>query len=86
MKPVRRSRASRFVKPLMVFTWHFCHFRSSRSTHWIVAEDCSATLVEIANELSDLPFGQLIAFSVFPLASLHSGSLGGTVLIRGTNW
>uniref|UniRef100_M1DWF2 Uncharacterized protein n=1 Tax=Solanum tuberosum TaxID=4113 RepID=M1DWF2_SOLTU len=26
---------------------------------------------------------QLIAFSVFPLASSHSGSLGGTVLLRG---
>uniref|UniRef100_M1DBI6 Isopentenyltransferase n=1 Tax=Solanum tuberosum TaxID=4113 RepID=M1DBI6_SOLTU len=49
------------------------------------AEDCSATLVEIADELGDPPFGQLIAFSVLPLASSHSGSLRGTVLLRGTD-
>uniref|UniRef100_M1DIC6 Uncharacterized protein n=1 Tax=Solanum tuberosum TaxID=4113 RepID=M1DIC6_SOLTU len=49
------------------------------------AEDCSVTLVEIADELGDPPFGQLIAFSVLPLASLHSGSLGSTVLLRGTD-
>uniref|UniRef100_M1DPN3 Uncharacterized protein n=1 Tax=Solanum tuberosum TaxID=4113 RepID=M1DPN3_SOLTU len=49
------------------------------------AEDCSATLVEIADELGDPPFGQLIAFSVLPLASSHSGSLGGTVLLCGTD-
>ncbi|KAG5591633.1 hypothetical protein H5410_042147 [Solanum commersonii] len=49
------------------------------------AEDCSATLVEIANELGDPPFNQLIAFSVLPSASSYSGSLGGTVLLCGTN-
>uniref|UniRef100_M1DUA3 Uncharacterized protein n=1 Tax=Solanum tuberosum TaxID=4113 RepID=M1DUA3_SOLTU len=49
------------------------------------AEDFSAILVEIADELGDPPFGQLIAFSVLPLASSHSGSLGGTVLLRGTD-
>uniref|UniRef100_M1DMV5 Uncharacterized protein n=1 Tax=Solanum tuberosum TaxID=4113 RepID=M1DMV5_SOLTU len=49
------------------------------------AEDCSATLIEIADELGDPPFGQVIAFSVLPLASSHSGSLGGTVLLRGTD-
>uniref|UniRef100_M1DSZ3 Uncharacterized protein n=1 Tax=Solanum tuberosum TaxID=4113 RepID=M1DSZ3_SOLTU len=48
-------------------------------------EDCLATLVEIADELGDPPFGQLIAFSVLPLASLNFGSLGGTVLLRGTD-
>uniref|UniRef100_M1BTK0 Uncharacterized protein n=1 Tax=Solanum tuberosum TaxID=4113 RepID=M1BTK0_SOLTU len=42
-------------------------------------------LVEIADELGDPPFGQLIAFSVLPLASSYSGSLGGTVLLRGTD-
>uniref|UniRef100_M1D8P3 Uncharacterized protein n=1 Tax=Solanum tuberosum TaxID=4113 RepID=M1D8P3_SOLTU len=46
------------------------------------AEDCSGRLVEIADELGDPPFGQLIAFSVLPLSSSHSGSLGGTVLFR----
>uniref|UniRef100_M1DF39 Uncharacterized protein n=1 Tax=Solanum tuberosum TaxID=4113 RepID=M1DF39_SOLTU len=50
-----------------------------------VAEDRSATLVEINDELGDLPFGHLIAFSVLPLASSHSRSLGGTVLLRGTD-
>uniref|UniRef100_M1DUX2 Uncharacterized protein n=1 Tax=Solanum tuberosum TaxID=4113 RepID=M1DUX2_SOLTU len=57
-------------------------------THgWLycAAEDYSATLVEITDELGDPPFGQLIAFNVLPLASLHSGSLGGIVLLRGTN-
>uniref|UniRef100_M1DJW1 Uncharacterized protein n=1 Tax=Solanum tuberosum TaxID=4113 RepID=M1DJW1_SOLTU len=49
------------------------------------AEECSATLVEIADELGDPPFGELIAFSVLPLAYSHSGSLGGTVLLRGTD-
>uniref|UniRef100_M1DP08 Uncharacterized protein n=1 Tax=Solanum tuberosum TaxID=4113 RepID=M1DP08_SOLTU len=49
------------------------------------AEDCLATLVEIADELGDPPFGQLIAFNVLPLASSHSGSLGGTVLLRKTD-
>uniref|UniRef100_M1DZQ8 Uncharacterized protein n=1 Tax=Solanum tuberosum TaxID=4113 RepID=M1DZQ8_SOLTU len=49
------------------------------------AEDFSATLVEIADELGDPPFGQLIAFSVLPLASSRSGSLGSTVLLRGTD-
>uniref|UniRef100_M1C4K8 Uncharacterized protein n=1 Tax=Solanum tuberosum TaxID=4113 RepID=M1C4K8_SOLTU len=49
------------------------------------AEDCSATLVEIADELSDPPYGQLIPFSVLPLASLHYGSLGGTVLLLETD-
>ncbi|KAG5600101.1 hypothetical protein H5410_031471 [Solanum commersonii] len=41
------------------------------------AEDCSATLVEITDELGDSLFGQLIAFSILPLASSHSGLLGG---------
>uniref|UniRef100_M1DF46 Uncharacterized protein n=1 Tax=Solanum tuberosum TaxID=4113 RepID=M1DF46_SOLTU len=49
------------------------------------AEDCSATLVEIAHELGDPPFNQLIVFSVLPSASSYSGSLGGTVLLCGTN-
>ncbi|KAG5610720.1 hypothetical protein H5410_022001 [Solanum commersonii] len=49
------------------------------------ADDCSATLVEISDELGDPPFGQLITFSVLPLASSHSGSLGGTVLLRETD-
>uniref|UniRef100_M1E0S3 Uncharacterized protein n=1 Tax=Solanum tuberosum TaxID=4113 RepID=M1E0S3_SOLTU len=49
------------------------------------AEVCSATLVEIADELGDPPSGQLIAFSVLPLASLHYGSLSGIVLLRETN-
>uniref|UniRef100_M1DIU5 Uncharacterized protein n=1 Tax=Solanum tuberosum TaxID=4113 RepID=M1DIU5_SOLTU len=53
--------------------------------HNCSTEDCSETLVEIADKLGDPPFGQLIAFSVLPLASSHSGSLGGTVLLRGTN-
>ncbi|KAG5606317.1 hypothetical protein H5410_027809 [Solanum commersonii] len=52
---------------------------------YCVAEDCSATLVEIANELGDPPFGQLIAFNVLPLASSHSGSLGSSVLLRKTD-
>uniref|UniRef100_M1DVL5 Uncharacterized protein n=1 Tax=Solanum tuberosum TaxID=4113 RepID=M1DVL5_SOLTU len=52
---------------------------------YCAAEDCSATLVEITDELGNLPFGQLIAFSVLPLSSSHSGSLGGTVLLRGTD-
>ncbi|KAG5590249.1 hypothetical protein H5410_040763 [Solanum commersonii] len=52
---------------------------------YYAAEDCLATLVEIADELGDLPFGQLIIFSVLPLASSHSGSLGGTVLLRETD-
>ncbi|KAG5576958.1 hypothetical protein H5410_057092 [Solanum commersonii] len=50
-----------------------------------VMEDCLATLVEIADELSNPPFGQLIAFSVLPLESLHSGSLDGTVMLYGTD-
>uniref|UniRef100_M1DIN5 Uncharacterized protein n=1 Tax=Solanum tuberosum TaxID=4113 RepID=M1DIN5_SOLTU len=49
------------------------------------AEDCSESLVEIADELDDPPFSQLIACCVLPLASSHSGSLGGTVLLHGTN-
>uniref|UniRef100_M1DSP9 Uncharacterized protein n=1 Tax=Solanum tuberosum TaxID=4113 RepID=M1DSP9_SOLTU len=48
-------------------------------------EDCSATLVEIVDELDDPPFGHLIAFSVLPLASSNSTSLGGTVLLRETD-
>uniref|UniRef100_M1DA29 Uncharacterized protein n=1 Tax=Solanum tuberosum TaxID=4113 RepID=M1DA29_SOLTU len=60
--------------------------RGTRLKRDFAAEDCSATLVEIADELGDPPFGQLIAFSVLPLASSHSGSLGSTVLLRGTNW
>uniref|UniRef100_M1DDU6 Uncharacterized protein n=1 Tax=Solanum tuberosum TaxID=4113 RepID=M1DDU6_SOLTU len=56
-----------------------------RSTVHCAAEDCSATLVEIADELGDPPFGQLIAISFLPLASSHFGSLGGTVPLRGTN-
>uniref|UniRef100_M1DZW6 Uncharacterized protein n=1 Tax=Solanum tuberosum TaxID=4113 RepID=M1DZW6_SOLTU len=39
----------------------------------------------MADELGDPPFGHLIAFSVLLLASLHSGSLGGTVLLRRTD-
>ncbi|KAG5595044.1 hypothetical protein H5410_036276 [Solanum commersonii] len=57
-------------------------------THrWLycAAEDCSTTLVKIANELGDPPFDQLIAFNVFPLASSHSGSLGGTILFHKTD-
>uniref|UniRef100_M1DT69 Uncharacterized protein n=1 Tax=Solanum tuberosum TaxID=4113 RepID=M1DT69_SOLTU len=49
------------------------------------AEDCSATLVEIADELGDPPLGQLTTFSVLPLAFSHFGSLGGIVLLRGTD-
>ncbi|KAG5606496.1 hypothetical protein H5410_027988 [Solanum commersonii] len=49
------------------------------------AEDCLATLVKIADELSDPTFGHLIAFSVLPLASSHSGSLDSIVLPRGTD-
>uniref|UniRef100_M1DJH7 Uncharacterized protein n=1 Tax=Solanum tuberosum TaxID=4113 RepID=M1DJH7_SOLTU len=49
------------------------------------AEDRSAILVEITDELGDPPFNQLIAFSILPSASLYYGSLGGTVLLRGTN-
>uniref|UniRef100_M1DCQ8 Uncharacterized protein n=1 Tax=Solanum tuberosum TaxID=4113 RepID=M1DCQ8_SOLTU len=45
----------------------------------------AATLVEIAAELGDQPFGQLIPFRVLPLASSHFGSLGGTALLRGTD-
>uniref|UniRef100_M1DF65 Uncharacterized protein n=1 Tax=Solanum tuberosum TaxID=4113 RepID=M1DF65_SOLTU len=48
-------------------------------------EDFSATLVDIADELGDPPFGQLIAFSVLTLASSHSRSLGGTILLRGND-
>ncbi|KAG5595135.1 hypothetical protein H5410_036367, partial [Solanum commersonii] len=40
-------------------------------------EDRSAALAEIADELGNLPFSQLIAFSVLPLASSYFGSLGG---------
>uniref|UniRef100_M1DCQ6 Uncharacterized protein n=1 Tax=Solanum tuberosum TaxID=4113 RepID=M1DCQ6_SOLTU len=47
--------------------------------------DCSATLLEIAEELVDPLFGQLITFSVLPLASSHFGSLCGIVLLRKTN-
>uniref|UniRef100_M1DVR7 Uncharacterized protein n=1 Tax=Solanum tuberosum TaxID=4113 RepID=M1DVR7_SOLTU len=50
--------------------------------HDCAVEDCSATLVEIADELGDPPFGQPIAFGILPLASSHSGSLGGTALLR----
>uniref|UniRef100_M1DQX9 Uncharacterized protein n=1 Tax=Solanum tuberosum TaxID=4113 RepID=M1DQX9_SOLTU len=49
------------------------------------AEDPSAILVEIVDELGDPPFNQLIAFSVLPSASSYSRSLGGTVLLRETN-
>uniref|UniRef100_M1D7Y4 Uncharacterized protein n=1 Tax=Solanum tuberosum TaxID=4113 RepID=M1D7Y4_SOLTU len=52
---------------------------------YCVAEDRSAKLVEIADELGNPPFNQLIAFSVLPSASSYSGSLGVTVLLRGTN-
>uniref|UniRef100_M1DT51 Uncharacterized protein n=1 Tax=Solanum tuberosum TaxID=4113 RepID=M1DT51_SOLTU len=48
-------------------------------------EDCSTTLVKIADVLDDPHFGQLIAFSVLPFASSHYESLGGTVLLRGTD-
>uniref|UniRef100_M1D8X2 Uncharacterized protein n=1 Tax=Solanum tuberosum TaxID=4113 RepID=M1D8X2_SOLTU len=56
-----------------------------QSTQHCAAKDCSTTLVEIADELGDPPFSQLIAFSVLPLASSHYGSLSGKVLLRGTN-
>uniref|UniRef100_M1DWB1 Uncharacterized protein n=1 Tax=Solanum tuberosum TaxID=4113 RepID=M1DWB1_SOLTU len=49
------------------------------------AEDYSATLVEITDELGDSPFNQLISFSVLPSASSYSGSLGRTVLFHSTN-
>ncbi|KAG5580085.1 hypothetical protein H5410_050712 [Solanum commersonii] len=52
---------------------------------YCAAEDHSVTLIEIADELGDLPFNQLIAFSVLHSASSYSGSLSGTVLLRGTN-
>ncbi|KAG5577254.1 hypothetical protein H5410_057388 [Solanum commersonii] len=71
-KPSPNLRKKILAKYLYVFTDY-------------AAEDCSATLVEIADELSDPPFGQLITFSVLPLASLHSGSLGSTVLLRKTD-
>ncbi|KAG5576269.1 hypothetical protein H5410_056403 [Solanum commersonii] len=61
---------------------------SKPKTHgWLycAAEDCSATLVEIVYELGDPPFGYLIAFSILPLASSHSGSLGGIVLLCETD-
>ncbi|KAG5585589.1 hypothetical protein H5410_046023 [Solanum commersonii] len=61
---------------------------SKPKTHgWLycAAEDCLATLIEITDELDDPLFGQLIAFSVLPLASSHSGSLGCTILLRGTD-
>uniref|UniRef100_M1DTX4 Uncharacterized protein n=1 Tax=Solanum tuberosum TaxID=4113 RepID=M1DTX4_SOLTU len=61
------------------------HVMPNPKMTYCTAEDCSATLVEIADELGDPPFGQLIAFSVLPLASSHSRSLGGTVLLRGTD-
>uniref|UniRef100_M1D9Q5 Uncharacterized protein n=1 Tax=Solanum tuberosum TaxID=4113 RepID=M1D9Q5_SOLTU len=48
-------------------------------------EDRSATLVEITDELGDPPFNKLIAFSVLPSTFSYFGSLGGTVLLRGTN-
>uniref|UniRef100_M1D9L1 Uncharacterized protein n=1 Tax=Solanum tuberosum TaxID=4113 RepID=M1D9L1_SOLTU len=56
-----------------------------RLTYDCAAEHCSVTLVEITDELGDPPFGQLIAFSILPLASSQSRSLGGTVLFRGTD-
>ncbi|KAG5585972.1 hypothetical protein H5410_046406 [Solanum commersonii] len=54
-------------------------------THGLCCGGCSATLVEIADELSNPPFNQLIAFSVLPSASSYAGSLGGTVLLCKTN-
>ncbi|KAG5585784.1 hypothetical protein H5410_046218 [Solanum commersonii] len=39
-------------------------------------KDFLTTLVDIANELGNLPFNQLIALSVLPSASSYSGSLG----------
>uniref|UniRef100_M1DN06 Uncharacterized protein n=1 Tax=Solanum tuberosum TaxID=4113 RepID=M1DN06_SOLTU len=60
-------------------------FRSVRMMNYCAAEVYSTTFVEIADKLGDPPFGQLITFSELPLASLHSGSLGGTVLFRGTD-
>ncbi|KAG5599468.1 hypothetical protein H5410_030838, partial [Solanum commersonii] len=41
------------------------------------AEDRTATLVEMVDELGDLPFNQLIAFSVLPSASSYFESLVG---------
>ncbi|KAG5630286.1 hypothetical protein H5410_002003 [Solanum commersonii] len=43
---------------------------------YCAAEDRSATLVEIVDELGNPPSNQLIAFSVFPSTSSYSGSLG----------
>uniref|UniRef100_M1DZ57 Uncharacterized protein n=1 Tax=Solanum tuberosum TaxID=4113 RepID=M1DZ57_SOLTU len=57
----------------------------SGSTRDCAAEDRSATLVEIADELGNPPLNQLIAFGVLPSVSSYSRSLGGTVLLRGTN-
>ncbi|KAG5595022.1 hypothetical protein H5410_036254 [Solanum commersonii] len=39
----------------------------------------------MVDEFGDPPLGQLITFSVLPLAFSHSGSLGGTVLLRETD-
>uniref|UniRef100_M1DNY4 Uncharacterized protein n=1 Tax=Solanum tuberosum TaxID=4113 RepID=M1DNY4_SOLTU len=49
------------------------------------AEDCLEILVEIADELGDPPLVQLIAFSVLPLASSHSRSLGSIVRLHETD-
>uniref|UniRef100_M1DKZ8 Integrase core domain containing protein n=1 Tax=Solanum tuberosum TaxID=4113 RepID=M1DKZ8_SOLTU len=57
----------------------------SKNSIEMEVKDCSVTLVGFADELGDLPFGQLIVFSILPLASSHSGSLGGTVLLHGTD-
>uniref|UniRef100_M1DIH5 Uncharacterized protein n=1 Tax=Solanum tuberosum TaxID=4113 RepID=M1DIH5_SOLTU len=62
------------------------HSLGHQSSHFdCAAEDHSATLVEIADELSDPAFNQLIAFTALPSTSSYFGSLGGTVLLRKTN-
>ncbi|KAG5590086.1 hypothetical protein H5410_040600 [Solanum commersonii] len=67
--------------------------RRIKKTHFQFGEDelLSSSLhktlskLEIADELDNPPFNQLIAFSVLPSASSYFGSLGGTVLLRETN-
>uniref|UniRef100_M1DFR4 Uncharacterized protein n=1 Tax=Solanum tuberosum TaxID=4113 RepID=M1DFR4_SOLTU len=61
------------------------HSLGHQSSGYGFATSLSAIVVKIADELGNPPFGQLIAFSVLPLASSHSGSLGGTVLLCGTD-
>uniref|UniRef100_M1DTT2 Uncharacterized protein n=1 Tax=Solanum tuberosum TaxID=4113 RepID=M1DTT2_SOLTU len=100
MEPTPKLLAYRYVVPDPMFmpehvnrsnvydrTWQPipCLCRNVATDPNCAAEHCSATLVEIADELGDPPFGQLISFSVLPLTSSHFGSLGGTILLRGTD-